>query len=117
MSKGFSYNYSGTIGHIADIASNLPNNPKGLLGNGWKDISNPSAKAQGHQVLKEEDTGLTLTFDKGTPGAQGFKGKNHYHIKNPNATGKSDMYLDENGKPTPKGSKASHILPSGGKNK
>jgi hypothetical protein len=56
-------------------------------------------------------TGIRVRFDPGKPGAPGFEGKDHYHIYNPNRTGKGDYYLDKNGNPVPKGSKASHILP------
>lgn len=47
------------------------------------------------------------------PGSPGFEGKDHYHQRNPNFTGKGDYYLDIDGNPVPKGSKRSHILPQG----
>lgn len=47
------------------------------------------------------------------PGSPGFEGKDHYHQRNPNSTGKGDYYLDIDGNPVPKGSKRSHILPQG----
>ena len=37
--------------------------------------------------------------------------KDHYHIENPNAIGKSDKYLYKNGNPCAKVQKASHIIP------
>ena len=37
MSKGLSYNYSGTKGHIVSVASSLPKTYKSLLGSGWTD--------------------------------------------------------------------------------
>lgn len=46
---------------------------------------------------------------------EGDKGKDHYHIFNPNATSNKDLYLDENGNPVSKGLAKSHILPKGGK--
>jgi hypothetical protein len=55
--------------------------------------------------------GLTVRFDKGKKGNPGFGGKDHYHILNPNSTGKHDYYLDKYGNPVAKNSKASHILP------
>jgi len=52
-------------------------------------------------------------FDKGVPGTSGFRGKDHYHIKNPNATDNSDRYVDKNGNIVGKNARASHILPGG----
>lgn len=113
MSKGFGYKYSGTHGHIIGVASSLPKNPKKLFGNGWEDITHPNAKKTGHIMLKEISTGLKIGFDKGTTGAKGFKGMDHYHILNPNATGNHNLYLDEKGNPVKKGSIKSHVLPKG----
>ena len=113
MSKGLSYSYSGTKGDIVNIAGSLPNDPKPLLDDTWQDITPAAAKGKGHMLLQDEETGLRIRFDEGEPGANGFKGKNHYHILNPDATGNSDLYLDKNGNPVRKGSKQSHILPKG----
>ena len=113
MSKGLSYSYSGTKGDIVDIASSLPKDPQSLLDGDWLDITPSAAKGKGHILLQDGDTGLKIRFDKGDPGANGFKGKDHYHILNPDATGNSDLYLDKNGDPVRKGSKNSHILPKG----
>ena len=113
MSKGFGYEYSGTKGHVIGVASSLPKNPQKLLDNGWEDISHPSAKKAGHLLLKESSTGLKMEFDKGKKGEPGFKGKDHYHILNPDATGNENLYLDKNGNPTGNHSKKSHILPEG----
>lgn len=66
-----------------------------------------------YHLLKGASTGLKIRFDEKVNGAKGFKGKNHYHILNPNVTGNKDLYLDKNGNPVNKGSKASHILPKG----
>jgi len=113
MSKGFGYHYTGTKGHIVGVASALPADPKELLDNGWEDISHPGQRNSGHLELQETSTGLRIRFDKGVAGANGFKGKNHYHVYNPDATGNSDLYLDKNGNPVRKNSTASHILPEG----
>lgn len=40
-----------------------------------------------------------------------IRGKDHYHVFNPNATGNSDLYLDPQGNPVNKKGKLSHILP------
>jgi len=113
MSKGFGYEYSGTKGHIIAVASSLPKKLNRLLSNGWEDITHPDAKGTGHMKLKESSTGLTITFDKGTPNANGFRGKDHYHVLNPSADSNKNLYLDKKGNPVRKGSKNSHILPEG----
>lgn len=113
MSKGFGYEYSGTKGHIVGVASTFPKNPFKLLNRGWEDITHPNAKGSGHMELKETSTGLKIGFDKGRPGESGFRGKDHYHIFNPDATGNHNLYLDKDGNPVKKGSAKSHILPEG----
>ena len=115
MSKGYGYDYTGTMGHILGVASTLPSNPDKLTNNGWEDISHPNAKKNGHIELQEKSTGLRIRFDKKVKGAPGYKGKDHYHIYNPNATSNRNLYLDKSGNPTGRNSTASHILPEGGK--
>lgn len=115
MSKPKSYLYTGTKGHIVDVARSLPSSPTDLFKRGWEDVSNPNEAASGHFQYKETATGLRVRFDRKVDGATGFRGKDHYHIMNPNTTGNSDLYLDINGNPVKKNSKASHILPNGGK--
>lgn len=111
MSKPLSYKYTGTKGHIVDVASSLPKTGNELLAMGWEEISDPRAAATGHHTYREPDTGLRIRFDEAIPGADGFAGINHYHILNPDAHNNRDMYLDANGNPVSKNSKASHILP------
>ena len=86
MSKGFGYAYTGTKGHLMGVIGSLPEDPDILLRNGWKELSRPEAKAHGHRKFEEEATGLLIEFDEETPGAPGFRGANHYHILNPDAT-------------------------------
>ena len=117
MSKPSSYRYSGTKGHIVDVASSLPKTGGGLLAQGWKEISHPSQVAAGSHTYEEPSTGLRIRYDEPTPGASGFGGMDHYHILNPNAHNTHDMYLDSNGNPVAKNSKASHILPKGDRKK
>ena len=111
MSKGLSYEYNGTKGHIVAVASALPETGQGLLDAGWEEISHPNQAASGHHTYREPATGLRIRHDEPTPGADGFAGKGHYHILNPDAHDSRDMYLDKNGNPVKKNSKASHILP------
>jgi hypothetical protein len=69
-----------------------------------------SAKATS-KMYEDPDTGLKVRFDKGVASTSGYGGKDHYHVLNPNSTGKHDYYLDKDGNPVPKNSKASHIIP------
>lgn len=118
MSKGPSYHYSGTKGHIVDTSSSLPSRGSDLLAMGWEEISHSKQAEAGSHTYREISTGLRIRFDEKTPGAQGYAGKDHYHILNPNATGPRNMYLDKDGNPVGKNSKASHIVPKkGGKKK
>ena len=115
MSKPLSYHYSGTKGHIVAVADDLPQTGQGLIDQGWEEISHPAQKASGHHTYREPSTGLRIRYDEPVKGAEGFAGRDHYHILNPNATGSRDMYLDKNGNSVKKNSRASHILPKGGK--
>lgn len=115
MSKSLSYEYSGTKGDIAAIASELPQSGESLLSDGWMEISHSKQADAGSHTYIDSETGLRVRYDEPTPGAKGFEGKPHYHILNPDAHNNHDMYLDQNGEPCPKGSKQSHILPKGGK--
>lgn len=110
MSKSLGYKYSGTKGHIANTIKSLPKNPKDLLKRGWKNISHQNEEATGHIKMREANTGLIIRFDKHTVGASGFRGKDHYHIFNPNAKSRSDLCLDKNNQPCADKSAKSHIL-------
>jgi len=91
---------------------NLPKNPNELINKGWIDVTPEGmAKNTSSRELKNPSTGIKVRFDPGKPGATGFEGKDHYHIYNPNSKSKGDYYLDESGKPIPKNSKKSHIIP------
>ena len=81
MSKGFSYHYSGTKGHIVSVASSLPSNPNTLLSNGWIETTHPKqASNSSSRVFTEESTGLRIRFDKGDGNKNGYSGIDHYHI-------------------------------------
>jgi hypothetical protein len=84
--------------------------PTELKNSGWEDITPFEMKKNTtSRTYKKND--LTIRYDKGIKGADGYKGKDHYHILNPKATGKHDCYLDVFGNPVPKNSKSSHIIP------
>lgn len=97
------------VNKTLDIAK-LPKSPAKLIKNGWKETTSAAMKRNTTSRTFKKD-GLTIRFDKGKKGVSGYGGKDHYHILNPNSTGKHDYYLDKHGNPVPKNSKASHILP------
>ena len=112
----------GAIGDAAKIAKassavkpvvkipKLHKSPSKLVKNGWKEIT-PEAMKKNTTSRMLKKNGYTIRFDKGTKGMSGYGGKDHYHILNPNSTGKHDYYLDKFGNSVPKNSKRSHIIP------
>ncbi len=93
------------------LDKSLPANPDELLSRGYKEISHPSAVANGHRTFTNPETGDTIRFDKGDPNRTSHRGRDRYHRENPNFTGKRDQYLDKNGNLTPDGSDAAHLYP------
>ena len=115
MGGGRNGNFGNTRGNrikYKSIISNLPKNPNSLIKKGWKNIT-PEAmsKNTSSKMYTDLNTGIKIRFDKGIRGTGGYGGKDHYHVLNPKSTGKHDYYLDKNGNPVPKNSKASHIIP------
>ena len=86
----------------------LPENPDDLLEEGWEEEEH---RAPNRRRFRNPETGETIEFDTGQPGKPGWRGRDHYHRPNPNATGDSDRYLDRYGNPVPKNSQPSHIPP------
>lgn len=111
MGTGYSGGYSNTQGAYGSIIRSLPKNPDKLLKSGWKETTPTGMSQNTSSRLFTNKDGLRVRFDKGVSNAGGYGGKDHYHVFNPNSTGKSDYYLDKNGNPVPKNSKASHIIP------
>ena len=93
-----------------EIIDSLPANPNDLLKQGWIETTHPNALKNGHRMFENKELGLIIQFDIAKPGAPGFKGINHYHVFNPSSTSDLDLYLDKNGNPVAKKSKASHII-------
>ena len=102
-----------------DVASIIKNvqykTPQQLVSSGWKDVTNPKmAVNTTSREFYDPKSGLKIRFDKGVDCSNGFEALDHYHIINPNYTNKKiDYYLDINGNPVGKGSKASHIVIKG----
>jgi hypothetical protein len=91
---------------------NLPKNPNDLLKKGWKDVTPEGMRNfTDRREYIDEESGYRVRFDPAKEGAKGFEGMDHYHIYNPNSTGKMDYYIDINGNPVRKYSNPSHILP------
>ena len=103
---------SGSGSVIKNIQSK---SPQQLIANGWEDVTNPKMAANTtSREFYDPKSGLKIRFDKGVDGANGFEAVDHYHVMNPNYTNKKvDYYLDIDGKPVGKGSKASHIVIKG----
>lgn len=88
----------------------LHKTPSKLVENGWEEIT-PAAMKKNTTSRMFKKNGYTIRFHKGKRSMGGYGGKDHYHILNPNSTGKHDYYLDKFGNPVPKNSKKSHIIP------
>ena len=89
----------------------LPVNPGDLLARGWKETTHPSAGAIGRRTFVDPKTRRIVEFDKGKPEEPGWRGQDHYHLRNPNSTGRFDRYLDKNGRAVRAGSGPSHLSP------
>ena len=115
MGASIAGNFGYTKGNkevIKKQISSMPKDPNQLIKRGWKETT-PTAmkKNTSSRMFYDNDTGITVRFDKGSKDVGGYGGKDHYHVLNPNSTGKHDYYLDKYGNPVPKNSKASHIIP------
>ncbi len=111
MGSGISGGYSGSRGAIRSTIRSLPKNPSKLLEKGWKETTPVSMSQNTTSKMYTNKDGLSVRYDKGDASQGGYGGKDHYHVLNPNSTGKHDYYLDKDGNPVPKNSKASHIIP------
>ena len=92
----------------------LPINPGDLLDFGYSETTPEGMRKNTEsREYENERTNDKVRYDPAEEGAskKSFKGKDHYHRYNPNSTGTGDQYLDKNGDPTPRGSKASHLVP------
>jgi len=90
----------------------LPENPDDLLDDGYEETTHSEVQEGSTRTFRNPETGDEVEFHKGGLSKPRWRGKDHWHRYNPNATGKRDAMLDKNGNPVPKGSKASHIEPS-----
>ncbi len=86
---------------------NPPSSPSDL-GEGWEETTHPDHKGS-NRDFKNKKSGEEVRFDPAKKGKPGWEGKDHWHRKNPNKTGKIDEYLDRFGNAVKRGSNASHI--------
>ncbi len=98
--------------YVTEFQLNLPKNPDELLDEGWIELTDPRNNSGNHRIFNDPKTGIKVRFDKGDPGKKGWKGKDHYHIYNPDSISDKDYYLDKGGNPVPKNSEPSHIKPN-----
>ncbi len=80
------------------------------LSNEWQEVTPELMKQNSNRrEFINKKTGLKIAFDKGIYGKPKFRGKNHWHIYNPNSTNINDYYLDKNGNSLHKNDNNSHI--------
>ena len=88
----------------------LPKNP--YKSSKLTDITNPQKReVTKDRTFFDKSKKLEMEYHPAKPEQPGWRGKDHYHIKNPNSTSRHDFYLDKNGNPCPKGSDSSHLTP------
>ena len=87
-----------------------PCNPDDLS-NDWNEVTHPDMlnRSQRREFVYK-NTDIKIAFEKGIPDGNGYEKNDHWHRYNPNSVNKRDLYLDQNGNPTGRGSDASHIL-------
>jgi hypothetical protein len=92
---------------IEEFTKSLPDSPEDLLGRGWEETTSPMSPSR--RTFVDPKTRLKVEFDPGRSGESGWRGKDHWHLNNPNATNRHNQYLDANGNPCGRGSKDSHL--------
>ena len=94
----------------------LPKNP--ARSKYLKDITNDKMRQfSKYRVYKDSKNNNEYEFHPGKTGENGWKGRDHYHWKNPQSKNDKDKYLDKNGIPVGKNSKESHLAPGKYNNK
>ena len=94
MSKNKKYQFTGTVGDIVDLIRSLPIVPTQFFLRDW--IKFVIEEAIGHTTAREfyhKLTKLRVRFDPKKEGALGFEGRDHWHVRNPNTTGKKTVTL------------------------
>ena len=65
MSKPLSYEYTGTKGHITDIANTIPQNGQGLIDRGWEEISHPKTQQRYQTMFRQIQNPILDLSQKG----------------------------------------------------
>ena len=83
------------------------------LSNNWKEVTDSRmSERSNRRIFQYKDTNNRIAFEKGQPGLTGDKAKDHWHRYNPNFKNDRELYLDNLGNATGKGSNSSHIDPN-----
>lgn len=94
----------------------LPKNP--TKSKYFKDITNDKMKRfSKYRSYTDLRNNNEYEFHPGEKGENGWRGRDHYHWKNPKSKNDKDKYLDKNGIPVGKNSKESHLIPGKYNNK
>ncbi len=89
--------------------NNPPCSPRELSSNWIEKTPELMKERSQRREFQHKETGLKIAFDKGIKGKPRFRGKDHWHIYNPNSTNINNYYLDKNGEPIHKNDVNSHI--------
>ena len=101
------------IDDITDIDWSKPPCSPNELSKDWKEITDSRmSQHSNRRIFQYKDTDWRIAHELGESGVSGFKGKNHWHRYNPFSVNDNDLYLDQNGNPTKRKKKPSHILPN-----
>lgn len=76
----------------------------------YKDVTHPQYRVNSkNRRYFDTKTGYYFEHHPKIADSLGWRGKDHYHLENPDANGDNNKYLDKNGIPCSKGSKNSHL--------
>lgn len=93
-----------------DEKTTLPSDPDDL-NDDWVE---QTEQAPNRRTFKHKTKEIVIHFDEAQDGKDGWEGKDHWHVRNPNwkeSDKKKDFYVDKDGNPVNKGSDKSHIDP------
>lgn len=104
-----------SIGDIAaipetDIDWSKPPCSPSELSSDWVEVTPEMMKQRSQRrEFQYRETDIKIAFDKGVHGKARYRGRDHWHIYNPNGTSARDYYLDKDGNAIHKNDDNSHI--------